>query len=251
MNLESFAAGTSPLHRIDPRFKLIAACGFAVVAAVAQDFRALVPALSVALGLALWARLDLRALVRRLFLVNTFVALLWLFLPFNYPGQAAFTVGPLTASQEGLAFALMLTLRTNAIVLATIALLGTIPVFNLVHALQHLYLPTKLVHVAFFCYRYIDVIEREYLRLRDAMRIRGFRPRTTLHTYTSYANLIGMLLVRSYERSERVYQAMLCRGFKGDFPVYRHFHLHRNDFFFLASMAAVLLVLILLPMSRA
>ena len=246
MNLESFAEGTSPLHRLDPRIKFIAACGFAVVAAVAHDLRALVPALGFALGLALWARLDLRLLVQRLLLVNTFVALLWLFLPFTYPGQAAFTVGPLTASHEGLGFALMLTVRTNAIVLATIALLGTTPVFNLVHALQHLHLPSKLVHIAFFCYRYIDVIQREYLRLRDAMRIRGFRPRTTLHTYTSYAYLIGMLLVRSYERSERVYQAMLCRGFKGDFPVYRHFHLHRRDFLYLAAMAAVILLLILL-----
>ena len=167
------------------------------------------------------------------------MALLWLFLPFTQPGDPV-PLGPLTASREGLLFAAALTLRTNAIVLATIALIGTTPVFELVHSLQHLHLPGKLVHVAFFSYRYIDVIQQEYLRLRDAMRIRCFRPRTSLHTYTSYAYLVGMLLVRSYERSQRVYQAMLCRGFKGQFPVYRHFQLHRNDLIHLAFLAAVI-----------
>jgi len=245
-SIESFAQGSSPLHTLDPRVKFLAACGFAAVAAVSQDFRTLVPALLFAAALVLWARLDLRVLARRLLLVNTFVALLWLFLPFTYPGEAAFHIGPLTASQEGLRFALLLTLRTNGIVLTTIALVGTTPVFNLVHALQHLHLPAKLVHVAFFCYRYIDVIQREYLRLRDAMRIRGFRPRTSLHTYTSYAYLIGMLLVRSYERSERVYQAMLCRGFKGDFPVYRHFELDRRDLIYSGGLACAILLLALL-----
>ena len=246
MNLESFAQGTSTLHRLDPRIKFVAACGFAIVVAVAREFRPLVPALLFAACLVLWARLDLRALVRRLLLVNGFVLLLWLFLPFTYPGETAFSLGPLTASREGLRFALLLTLRTNAIVLATIALVGTTSVFELVHALQHLRLPVKLVHVAFFCYRYIDVIQREYLRLRDAMRIRGFRPRTSLHTYTSFAYLIGMLLVRSFERSQRVYQAMLCRGFKGSFPVYRHFHLHRRDLLHLVFMGAAIVVLALL-----
>jgi len=246
MNLESFARGTSPLHELDPRLKFIAACGFAVVAAVARDFRTLVPALVFALLLVLWARLDLRTLGRRLLLVNGFVTLLWLFLPFTYPGRTAFSVGPLNASHEGLRFSLILTLRTNAIVLATIALVGTTPVFNLVHALQHLRLPEKLVHIVFFCYRYIDVIQREYSRLRSAMRIRCFRPRTSLHTYTSYAYLVGMLLVRSYERSQRVYQAMLCRGFKDRFPVYRHFHLRRRDLLHFGIMAVVIFALAVL-----
>lgn len=246
MNLESFAGGTSLFHRLDPRAKIVAACGFAAVVAVTRDVWTLAPALGLAFGLVLWARLGPGPLLRRLLLVNGFVALLWLFLPFNYPGQPAFSIGPLTASREGLEFALALTLRTNAIVLATIALMGTTPVFDLVHALQHLHLPVKLVHLAFFCYRYIEVIQREYLRLRSAMRIRCFRPRTSLHTYTSYAYLVGMLLVRSYERSQRVYQAMLCRGFKGSFPVYRHFHLERRDLLFLTFMAVAVLGLAVL-----
>jgi cobalt/nickel transport system permease protein len=239
MNLEPFVRGDSALHRLDPRVKVTGAAAFALVAALARDLHALVPALIAAAGLAAWARLELRALARRLLLVNGFFALLWLFLPFTYPGETLFAVGPLSASRAGLRFTLILTLRANAIVLSSIALLGTTTVFNLVHALQHLHLPAKLVHIFFFCYRYIDVIQREYLRLRQAMRIRGFRPRTNLHTYRAYAYLVGMLLVRSYERSGRIYQAMLCRGFKGDFPVYRHFSLGRSDLIHLGIIAAI------------
>ena len=115
------------------------------------------------------------------------------------------------------------------------------PVFQFAHALQHLHLPVKLVHLIFFCYRYIDVIGREYLRLRQAMVVRGFRARTSLHTYTSYAYLVGMLLVRSYERSQRVYQAMLCRGFNGTFHSLHDFSRSRLDYIGSAMMIVIIL----------
>lgn len=236
MNLDPFSHGTSALHRRDPRVKLVVTTAYAVVVAVMQDMAALVPALMLAVLLTGWARLPWRPLLRRLLVVNGFVAVLWMFLPFTHPGTPVYHIGRLTASREGVLYAANLTLRTNTIVLATMALLGTTPVFDLVHALHHLRVPEKLAQVAFFTIRYLDVIHREYLRLRNAMRVRCFQPRTSLHTYISYAHLVGMLLVRSYERSQRVYQAMLCRGFQGSFPVYRHFRLGRADLVFGTAM---------------
>ena len=246
MNLEPFAQGSSTLHTLDPRVKVVAAVAFAVVAAVSRDFRPLIAALAAACLLLAWARPNVAALARRLLLVNGFVAMLWLFLPFTFPGQETFALGPLTASHEGVRHALLITCRTNAIVAATIALLGTSSIFNLVHALRHLHVPDKLIHIFFFCYRYIDVIHMEYVSLRDAMRIRCFRPRTSAHTYKTYAYLVGMLLVRSYERSQRIYQAMLCRGFTGKYPTYHHFRMHWRDFAVLALMAVGIAVLVLL-----
>ena len=246
MNLEPFAQGTSTLHTLDPRVKVLAAIAFATVAAVSQHFRPLIGALIAAGFLIGWARLDPGALARRLLLINGFVALLWLFLPFTFPGQELFSLGPLSASREGVRHALLITCRTNAIVIATIALLGTSSIFNLVHALRHLHVPDKLIHTFFFCYRYIDVIHLEYLRLRNAMRIRCFRPRTGMHTYRTYAYLIGMLLVRSYERSQRIYQAMLCRGFRDKYPTYHHFHMRRQDFAVLGLMGVGIGVLAVL-----
>jgi cobalt/nickel transport system permease protein len=130
-------------------------------------------------------------------------------------------------------------MKTNAIALATITLLGTSEVFSLAHALVHLRVPMKLVYLFFFFYRYISVMHEEYLRLRRAMTLRSFKPGTNIHTYRSYAYLIGMLLVRSFDRSERIYRAMLARGFQGRFPVMRHFHLHTADVVFAVGMMAV------------
>jgi cobalt/nickel transport system permease protein len=163
--------------------------------------------------------------------------MLWAFLPFTVPGHTLFEMGPVAPSREGLALAAAITLKTNAIVLATIALLGTSQAFSLAHALVHMRAPAKLVHLFFFFYRYISVLHEEYSRLRTAMRVRAFVPRTGGHTYRSYAYLIGMLIVRSFERSERIYHAMLCRGFHGHFPVMSHFHLRGADLAFGALMA--------------
>jgi len=240
VHFEEFAFGDSLVHRADPRVKLAVAIVFAVVVAVFDAYPALISALCVACVLAILARLHLPTLLRRVAVVNGFVVLLWFVLPFTFPGTALFWLGPLTASREGVAYATAITLRTNAIVLSTIALVGTTSVFNLVHALRHLRVPEKLVHIFFFCYRYIAVIHLEYLRLRNAMRMRCFRPKTYLHTYRSYAYLVGMLLIKSYERSHRIYQAMLCRGFKGRYPTFHHFSMRRQDLAYLGVMMVVI-----------
>jgi cobalt/nickel transport system permease protein len=57
----------------------------------------------------------------------------------------------------------------------------------------------------------------EYQRIMKAVRVRGFRPGTNLHTYRTYGYILGMLFVRSYDRAERIRAAMLCRGFSGRF----------------------------------
>ena len=67
--------------------------------------------------------------------------------------------------------------------------------------------------------------------LNKSLKIRGFHPGNNLHTYRTYAYLVGMLLVKSYERSERVRTAMLRRGFQGRFYDLKEFELTTNDFF--------------------
>jgi cobalt/nickel transport system permease protein len=170
-----------------------------------------------------------------------FIALLWISLPLSIPGEVLFSVGPLHASLEGVDRALSITLKSLSIVFLVVVLLGTSTVFALVHGLSHLRLPKKLLYLTFLSYRYIHVIHHEYMRLRDAMKIRGFRPGTNLHTYRTYGYLIGMLLIRSYERSERIHQAMLCRGFHGRFYLLDHFHVHRKDILFTIGMALPLI----------
>jgi len=175
------------------------------------------------------ARLPLRKLFIRLAVVNVFVAILWVMLPFSTPGETAFSVWGLAATREGIDYSLLITLKTNAIIIATISLLGTSSIFTLAHSLVHLHVPTKLVQLFFFTYRYISVLHAEYTKLRSAMKVRCFKARSNMHTYRSYAYLIGMLFVRSFDRAERIHKAMLCRGFKGEFKTLHHFVMRPVD----------------------
>jgi cobalt/nickel transport system permease protein len=73
-----------------------------------------------------------------------------------------------------------------------------------------------------------------------AAKLRGFQPTTGLHTYRTVANLLGMVLVRGYDRSRRVYEAMVLRGFCGAFYTLRRFSAAPRDRVFLAAMIACL-----------
>lgn len=250
MFTETFADGHSFIHRLDPRVKALAAFGFAIMTTAADRPGALASAAGLAVGLMLAARLPARAVAGRLAVVNGFILLLWLTLPFTYPGEPILHLGPLAASREGAAQAFLITVKSNAIVIACIALLSTTYLTDMGRALSRLRVPDKLVHVLLFMLRYLGEAWREYRRLGAAMKLRSFRPRNTLHTYRSYANMIGMLLVSSYSRAEAVYAAMLCRGFYGKFHSIDNFRMARGDVYFSVAMAASLLIIAFLQWSR-
>lgn len=243
MHLETFASGHSVIHRLDPRVKIISTVLFSMVIALSDAWPVLIAGLVVAFILVLKTGLHLSQIFSRVALVNVFILFLWLFLPFSYPGRPFLNLGPLTASIEGIFYALTITVKSNTIILTIIALLSTSTIFSLVHALRHLYVPEKLVNLFFFTFRYFQVIHQEYLRLRAAMKVRCFKPRTSMHTYRSVAYLIGMLLVRGFDRSERVYQAMVCRGYQGRLWILDHFTLNNRDIIFLTIMTLVSILL--------
>jgi cobalt/nickel transport system permease protein len=243
MVTEEFSSGKSLFHELDPRVKIPVATLFSIIVAISDKNEMLLGALLFSICCVIISRLPLGGLLRRLLLVNGFILLLWLFLPFTYPGKALISMGPLHASREGIQYALSITIKSNTIILAYIALLGTTPVFTLAHALRHLHVPDKLIQLLFFSYRYIHVIYLEYVRLLNAMKVRCFRPRSDMHTYKAYAYLVGMMLLKSYDRSERVYAAMLCRGFKGKFWVLDHFSLKRRDLVLFIIMLVCITVL--------
>ena len=212
---EPFASGNSLLHRLDPRAKLVAVIVWSVPLALLNDLRVLLLGLAISTTLLIAARLDPARLLKRLLLVNLFVAFLWLFLPWTVDGRAVATWGPLVITHEGLLLALRLTLRCNAIVAAWIALVGTSRLTAVAHALRALRVPERLVLILFFCVRYIQTIHDEYARMAAAVRLRAFKPGNSVHAYRTYANLVGLLLVRSHDRAARVHDAMVCRGFDG------------------------------------
>ncbi|MCB2227025.1 MAG: cobalt ECF transporter T component CbiQ [Desulfarculaceae bacterium] len=242
------AAGHSWLHRLDPRAKLGAALGLSLVVALGQSWAVALAALGLGLVVLASARLGWSRVLGRLAAVNIFVVLLWVFLPWRLGWNNGWHLG---LDPEGLRLALLISLKTNAVFCLLLALLGTGRVENIFHALAHYHAPQKLVNLFLFFYRYLHVLRREHARLTWALKVRGFVPGNNLRTWRTYASLVGVLLVRGYDRAERVYQAMLCRGFTGTLWLLDHFHWSRRDTIFCWAAVAVGAALIALNLGSA
>jgi cobalt/nickel transport system permease protein len=205
-----------------------------------NSWRGLGAAVAVAVGLAAIARIPARAWGGRLLAVNGFVLMLALVVPWSIPGDALIIAGGWEYTREGAAWAGRAALRANAVLILLTALLGTMEPTVTGHAMQRLRVPDRLALLLMFTVRYIGVFEQEYLRLRQAMRVRGFRPSLDAHTLRSYGYLTGMLLVHAFERSERIQQAMVCRGFTGKFHTHRHMRVRASDWVFVGGLAIAL-----------
>jgi cobalt/nickel transport system permease protein len=233
---ENFANGSSAIDQLDPRVKVVVAGSFSIVVATADRFLALIPAMTLSLFFMLLAGLSLKRVCFRLLIVNGLILLLWFFLPFTVEGKRLFALGPLTATKEGFTYAALITVKSNSIIMAIMALLATMPIVTMGRAMRELHVPEKMVHLFFFTYRYIHAIHMEYNRQMNAIKIRGFHPGTNVHTYRTYAYLVGMLLVKSHYRAERVRAAMLCRGFRGKFYDLREFSFTTSDLIIMIVM---------------
>ena len=154
---------------------------------------------------------------RRLVHLEGFLILLLLTLPFTLPGDPLFSIGPLVASVEGARRALLLALKVTASVLLLALFFADVEPLRLGNALRALGVPEPLVRIFITATRTLGVIRDEFARLQDAMRARAFTPATNRHSWKSYGNLIGMVLVRGLDRAERVEEAMRLRGYQGRF----------------------------------
>ncbi len=246
MITEPFAGGDSQLHRLDPRVKILLVAVYSTVVSVCTSMVTPAAALVVSVFLVLQARLDLLKVGRRLLVVNGLIFFFWLVLPLTFSGEPLFRLGPWDVSRQGVLLSARITLKSNAIVLAFIALVATSSMVSIGHALHKLGLPDKMAHLFLLTYRYVFVLEQEYARLWRAARVRAFHPGSNLLTYRTLAYLLGMLLVRACARGERVHQAMVCRGFEGRFVSLKEFNFVSADWCWSAGLVFVTIVLAVL-----
>lgn len=241
---------SAPLPRLDPRMRIVAALVFALVTTSLSSLTALTAALGVAVALLAVSGLEMRPTLRRMAMMDGFIIFMLVLLPFTMPGTPLLTLpGGFVATQEGLRRAVQIGLTANAVILTLMVLVGTMEPVTLGHALARLRVPQRLVHLLLFTVRYIDVLRGEYMRLRQAMTARAFRAGTNGHTLRSLGHLVGMMLVRAFERSERILQAMKCRGFTGRIHLLDDLRLRAVDWGFAAIFAGVLMLLVMLEIA--
>jgi len=198
------------------------------------------------------ARLGWTFSLRRSFIALPF-ALAAITAIFSLPGETltVWNIGPwhLVATDVGLLRFVSIVVRSWLSVQVAIILVATTQFPDLIHALEHLRLPRMLVTVIAFLYRYMFVLTDEVMRLLRARQARSavltgqhgggtvsWRARTAGH-------MVGQLFLRSYERSDRIYQAMLSRGYQGHIRTLNRHEMHASDWLILALTTACLLLL--------
>ncbi|MCW8329120.1 energy-coupling factor transporter transmembrane protein EcfT [Photobacterium sp. SDRW27] len=172
--------------------------------------------------MALWfwkqSAMGVRAGLKRLLLIDSVVILTVLPLPFSVVGNEVMIVGPFELSVFGLVKAQDIFIKSTVSSIVMISQCHGISGLELSKALTRLKVPGKFILLLQFCIRYISVMQQEISSLRIAMLARGFGNGPTLHNWRSYGYLFGMLLIRALARADRIWFAMKCRGYKGQFP---------------------------------
>ncbi len=241
------------LHRLDPRLKVVVTVGFILSNVLLPDGAWLAFGLAwlYLLGLNLLSRLGVGFTFRRSFVALPF-ALAAITAIFSIPGRplaewhlGAWTVIPTEAGV--LRFASIL-IRSWLSVQAAILLVAVTRFPDLVHALEHLRVPAILTTIIAFLYRYLFVLTDEVIRLMRARQSRsaaqpGRRAGGGLLWRGGVAgNMAGQLFLRSYERSDRIYNAMLSRGYDGRLRTLNPHTLRPRDWVWAAAALALLLI---------
>jgi cobalt/nickel transport system permease protein len=242
----------SPLRRLDPRWKLATL----LLAAAATVSLRTPPAAALALVGAV-ALVPVGRLPARWYLTRVGAAALFLvpfagLLPFlTFDGGPSWDLGPVRASVRGTTTGLLMCAKGLAVVTLALVALGTTPLPDLLKAAHALRLPGLVVQLVALSYRYLFIVAEELNRLRVALRVRGYRNRADRHSYRTVGHVTGSLLVRGYERAERVGQAMRCRGFDGRYRSLADFRTRAADVAAFATVAASATALVLWDWSRA
>lgn len=243
---EAFSEESSScISRLDPRVRILSAVSYSFITALLKQFSSLSAALIIAVAVIIISRQNMKNVLIRLAVVNSLILFFWIVLPLTYGQDIFYYIGSLGISRAGIVLSAQMTLKSNAILLVFIAMIASIPLNTLGYALERLNIPSKMVYLLLLAYRYVFVIEQEYQKLVRAAKIRGFSPKTNLHTYKTFAWLIGMLFVRAAARADRVYQSMICRGFKGRFYSLQQFKISRNDRI-CACLSAILMIMLII-----
>ncbi len=229
--------GTSVVHRLAPQAKLVGVVVFVVLVAVTprRAVGVLLADAAVLTVVVVAARIPIRVVVGRLSVVLPFLAVA-AFVPFVAGGERADVLG-LSLSVEGLWATWNITAKASLGATASIVLSATTPVPDLLLGLTRLRLPAALVSIVAFMFRYLDLLLDQLRRMRVAMVARCHDPRWFWQA-RPIASSAGVLFVRSYERGERIHDAMLARGFTGTMPELGDRRVVRSDWLIAVLPAA-------------
>jgi len=179
--------------------------------------------------------------------VLLFCLFFFIIMPLTFPGDKIIKLNFIHISLEGIKYASLITLRAISAILLIFPMIGTMKFDTTIKTLQKLKIPNKFIQMIIFTYRYIFVFIEETRKMFIAANARGFKKRTNIYTLKIIGNLIGMLFIRSFERTENIYNCMVSRGYTGYLKILDDdSKVCRKDFFkaFFIVIVAIILTIV-------
>lgn len=236
------------VHRLDPRIKLVATVLFlfTVISFSKYEIFALVPFFLYPMLLMTLGDIPFMFIFRKVLVVAPFAVFIGIFNPLLDSQQILLFNG--YAVSAGWISFISILIKFTLTVSTALLLIATTSFPGVCHALRRLGLPAIFVSQMLFLYRYIFVLMEETMRILRAKNLRSYEQSKT--GIKTFVRLIGNLFIRTIERAERVYFAMLSRGFDGDMPALRRFHVKAADIVFAASVFILLYLFRFYPVTE-
>ncbi|MDO9108738.1 MAG: cobalt ECF transporter T component CbiQ [Coriobacteriia bacterium] len=239
--LDQLAYADTPIHAIDPRAKVLTTIVFlvCVVSFGKYEVLGMLPFAIYPLFLAADADLPFGFLGSKLLAVAPFAVVIGMFNPL-LDRDVVVQIAGIGISGGWVSFISIL-LRFALTTMAALVLIATTSFTGICMALEKLGMPDVLATQLLLLYRYIFVLGEETMRMARARALRSFGERGM--GWRIYSQMLGSLLLRTYARAERIYQAMLSRGFDGSIRVLRALDFRLKDALFVSGWSAAFILM--------
>ena len=235
----------SQLHELSPQLKILSTLLIVISIAfskIINPFQIISHAVIVFLIIR-FSNIPLKTYLKRLTLDIPFI-LFALFLPFLSSGNndMVFTLFTFEIYRTGLLEMFAILFKATAGLSMGIVLTATTANIELIYGLQKLKVPPIIIAIMSFSIRYIDVFIDEFKRVKISMQSRGYIEKG-IKTLLPIAYASGAMLIRGYERGERVYLSMISRGFTGVIELQDRDYKQSNYLLALTIFSIIVLIL--------
>ena len=217
--LDELALQDTPIHRLNATAKLITTLLYLLVVTSFDRYEVtrlfpliLYPVFLISLG-----NLRVSQMAGRIAVILPLILFIGLFNPL-FDRTPMLQIGSHVLSGGWVSF-ISITIRSLLAIFAALALIATTGIDSICAALLRLGLPRVLVVQLLFMYRYLYILVDETASILKAYSLRS--PNLGGLHFRVWGSLLGQLLLRTLDRSQRIYQAMLCRGFDGNLHLSR------------------------------
>lgn len=173
---------------------------------------------------------ELKKVLKKLLFLNIFIVVLALVLVF----------------QKEYFEALNIFLRSNLIIFFNLLIFSSSKGYDIVRGFYILRFPDAFVSIIYFTIKMIDNLTNDFKNIRNTLKTRGFKAKTTMFTYETFGNILGLLFVNSIRKSQSLKDSFTARGFQGKIYLNDEVKISSNDYTLLGLVGFMILLKVVL-----